>query len=213
MGIGALTMARATGVIFRSEFPRYIYRRMTLEQTGGRNIRVHMLAEILAQGCANISALAIPGFMMAVNGHAPISGWEIAGAGLWLAAYILESTADMQKLRFTARHKIGVCDGGLWRYSRHPNYFAEWLVWTGLVTASVPSWLALRDIEALPVWLSLGVGAAGASVMMYITLVYLTGAVPAEYYSVKKRAGYRQYQETMNRFFPWLPNDSRNIPD
>jgi steroid 5-alpha reductase family enzyme len=44
-----------------------------------------------------------------------------------------------------------------------------------------------------------------ASVMLYITLVYLTGAIPAEYYSVKKRPGYKAYQEQTNRFFPWFP--------
>jgi steroid 5-alpha reductase family enzyme len=41
--------------------------------------------------------------------------------------------------------------------------------------------------------------------MMYVTLVYLTGAIPAEYYSVRKRADYKRYQETTNMFFPWFP--------
>jgi steroid 5-alpha reductase family enzyme len=40
---------------------------------------------------------------------------------------------------------------------------------------------------------------------MYVTLVYLTGAIPAEYYSVRKRAAYKRYQETTNMFFPWFP--------
>lgn len=47
---------------------------------------------------------------------------------------------------------------------------------------------------------------AAASLMMYITLVYLTGAFPAEYYSAKKRSDYKRYQETTNRFFPGFPN-------
>ncbi len=51
----------------------------------------------------------------------------------------------------------------------------------------------------------LGVGALGASVTMFITLVYLAGAKPAEHYSVKKRQGYVQYQKTTNMFFPWFP--------
>ncbi len=205
MGVGALTMARTTGVIFRTEFPRYQYRRMTFEASGEGGMRFHMLAEIMAQGFANMSVLALPGFMMAVNASDTISGWEIAGVCLWLVAYILESTADLQKLRFIAKNKGGVCNVGLWRYSRHPNYFSEWLVWTGLVTASIPSWLALRGSEALHVWITMGLGAAGASAMMYITLVYLTGAIPSEYYSVRKRPEYRRYQETTNMFFPWFP--------
>lgn len=207
MGLGALTMARTTGVIFKTEFPRYIYRRMTLEAEGGRWMRLHMLAEILAQGFANMSVLALPGFMMAINGSDTLSAWEIAGLGLWLTAYVLESTADLQKLRFMANHKGGVCNVGLWRYSRHPNYFSEWLVWTGLVTAAVPSWLVLQDSESFGVWIGLGLGAAGASAMMYITLVHLTGAIPAEYYSVRKRPEYARYQATTNRFFPWFPKN------
>ncbi len=205
MGIGALTMAKTTGVIFKTEFPRYQYRRMQLAGEGEKNTRFHMLAEILAQGFANASVLALPGFMIAVNRHPQFYGWELIGICIWLVAYILESTADFQKLRFISRNQGGVCNVGLWRYSRHPNYFSEWLVWSGIVIAAVPSWLALGPYESRFVWGVLGLGAAGASVMLYITLVYLTGAKPAEYYSVRKRPEYKRYQETTSMFFPWFP--------
>jgi steroid 5-alpha reductase family enzyme len=209
MGLGALTMARATGVIYKTEFPRYVYRRMILEESDGARVKFHSLAEIMSQGFANMSVLALPGFMLAVNGSGLFSVWEIAGLGIWLLAYILESIADAQKMLFIAKNKRGVCDIGLWRYSRHPNYFSEWLVWTGLAIASIPSWLALQNFEILAIWIVLGVGALGASVMLYITLNYLTGAIPAEYYSVRKRAEYKNYQETTNRFFPWFPKNPR----
>lgn len=205
MGIGALTMARTTGVIFKTEFPRYAYRRMELERAGESRTRFHMLAEILAQGFANASVLALPGFLMAVNGSGEMSSWEVAGICIWLTAYVLESTADLQKLKFLSHNKGGVCNVGLWRYSRHPNYFSEWLVWTGIVIAAMPSWLALRLVEPGYVWVVLGVGSVAASLMMYVTLVYLTGAIPSEYYSVRKRPEYRRYQETTNMFFPWFP--------
>ena len=207
MGIGALTVAKTTGVIFKTEFPRYVYRRMQLAEEDEEKVRFHMMAEILAQGFANASVLALPGFLMAVNDQAEFHSWEVAGICLWLLAYILESTADLQKLKFVARNKGGVCNVGLWRFSRHPNYFSEWLVWTGIVVAAVPSWLLLRHSEPLYVWLVLGIGAAAASLMMYITLVYLTGAVPAEYYSVRKRPGYKRYQDTTSMFFPWFPKE------
>lgn len=205
MGIGALTMARKTGVIFKTEFPRYEYRRMTLQAEGDRGARRHMLAEILAQGLANASVLALPGFFLAVNARSGLSAWEVAGIGIWLTAYVLESTADVQKLRFIAANQGGVCNVGLWKYSRHPNYFAEWLVWTGIVVAAVPSWWGLQASSSGLTWIVLGAGGAAASLMMYITLVYLTGAVPAEYFSVRKRPDYRRYQDTTNRFFPWFP--------
>ncbi|QSP95609.1 DUF1295 domain-containing protein [Marinobacter salinisoli] len=205
MGLGAVTMGMKTGVIFQHEFPRYVYRRMMLEQSGSSHIKAHSLAEIMAQGFANASVLALPGFMLAVNASDSVSWWEVAGLCIWLTAYALESTADLQKLRFMANNKGGVCNVGLWRFSRHPNYFAEWLVWTGLVVAAVPSWLALADSEATLVWAVMGLGALGASAVMYTTLVYLTGATPAEYYSVRKRPDYARYQQQTNMFFPWFP--------
>jgi steroid 5-alpha reductase family enzyme len=205
MGIGALTMARSTGVIFKTEFPRYVYRRMELSGQSESRIRVNMLSEIIAQGLANASVLAIPGFMIAINGKNQIHPLEIAGICIWTVAYVLESTADLQKMKFTASKSGGVCNAGLWRYSRHPNYFSEWLVWTGIVIAAVPSWMSLYGSEPTYVLAALGVGGAGASLMMYITLVYLTGAIPAEYYSIRKRADYKRYQETTNMFFPWFP--------
>ncbi len=205
MGIGALTMARTTGVIIRTEFPRYTYRRMELSLKGESGIRLHMGAEILAQGFANASVLAIPGFLMAVNSDGQLHLLELAGVLVWFIAYLLESTADLQKLNFISKNKGGVCNVGLWRYSRHPNYFAEWLVWTGIVIASIPSWLALQGGDVDFASAVLGIGGLGASVMMYITLVYLTGAIPSEYYSVRKRQEYKHYQETTNMFFPWFP--------
>ncbi|MFT6904142.1 MAG: steroid 5-alpha reductase family enzyme [Oleiphilaceae bacterium] len=204
MGIGALVMANKTGVIFKTEFPRYNYRRMMLEQSGSKHINAHLLAEILAQGFANITVLALPGFLIATNSSESISSLEIIGICIWLAAYLFESVADGQKLLFISKNKSGVCNIGLWKYSRHPNYFAEWLVWTGLVIAASPSWLALSSSEALLVWVCLGVGTLSASFMMYLTLVHLTGATPAEYYSVRKRKEYKDYQDKTNMFFPWF---------
>lgn len=205
MGVGAIALARSTGVIFQTEFPRYVYRRMQLSGQGERRIRFHIVAEIMAQGLANASVLAIPGFMIAVNGQSEIHLLEVAGICVWIIAYVLESTADLQKKKFMARNRGAVCDVGLWRYSRHPNYFSEWLVWTGIVIAAVPSLMNLYATEPTYVSAALAIGAAGASLMMYITLVYLTGAIPAEYYSVRKRADYKRYQETTNMFFPWFP--------
>jgi steroid 5-alpha reductase family enzyme len=95
-----------------------------------------------------------------------------------------------------------VCNVGLWRYSRHPNYFAEWMVWNALVIAAIPSWLARSGQDGSLVWILLGLGLLFVSRIMYYTLVHYTGARPAEYYSVQKRPEYRAYQETTNMFFP-----------
>jgi len=207
MGLGALSLARATGMIFEREFPRYSYRRMVLEQSGTRHVGLQMQVDVLTQGFANMSVLALPAFLIATNKSTSISGWEILGLGIWGLAYTLESVADAQKMAFISKPKNrgAVCNVGLWRYSRHPNYFSEWLVWSGVALASGPSWMALRAVEWPLIWWVSGLGVLGACLMMYLTLVYLTGAIPSEYYSVQKRPDYAAYQNTTNIFFPWFP--------
>ena len=156
MGIGAVTMAKATGVIFKYEFPRYKYRRTMLEEQGSKHVDAHMLGEAVAQGFANMTVLALPGFLIANSALGGMSGWEIAGLALWAIAYLTESIADGQKMWFISKNPKGVCNIGLWKYSRHPNYFSEWLVWTGLVVATVPSWLAHAASEIPLIWIGQG---------------------------------------------------------
>lgn len=205
MGIGAIGLGLKTGVIFNTEFPRYEYRKMLMSQEGNKYLKFHIVSEIMVQGFANMSVLALPAFMVAINPTASISTIEIVGMTIWAIAYMLESVADAQKLVFISKNEGGVCNIGLWKYSRHPNYFAEWLVWTGVVVASIPSWLALQSIESSLVWIFQGFGAILASVMLYVTLNFLTGVKPAEYYSAKKRPGYKAYQKNTSPFFPWFP--------
>ncbi|MDG1489153.1 MAG: DUF1295 domain-containing protein, partial [Actinomycetota bacterium] len=163
--------------------------------------------EAITQGLANASFLSLPIFVIASNKSLEISVLEVVGLVVWFMAFLLESVADFQKTNFLrAMKKIGkrqeVCNVGLWRYCRHPNYFCEWMVWNGFVIASIPSWLALKSEVSSVVWFSLALALLFTSRLMYITLVYETGAVPSEYFSLEKRPGYKRYQETTNRFFP-----------
>jgi steroid 5-alpha reductase family enzyme len=192
---------------FRTEFPRYQYQRLRWERQGVSNIPLMMQVEALVQGFANMSFLAFPAFLIASNTGGGIHALEIVGLLLWVGAFAMESVADMQKLAFLREMKQRglknqVCNVGLWRYSRHPNYFAEWMVWNALVIAAVPSWLARYGQDNIAVWVLLGLGLVNVSRLMYITLVHYTGAKPAEYFSVRKRPDYKAYQQTTNRFFP-----------
>ncbi len=205
MGFGALKMWRLG--LLKKEFARYEYQKRRWQKAGKTNTPLVMQVEAILQGLANASFLAFPAFIIAANPTATISIFEVIGLAMWLGAFALESVADMQKLNFlkqmkTLGEKNKVCNVGLWKYSRHPNYFAEWMVWNGLVIAAIPSWLALYQQESLIIWGLLGAGLLFASKLMYTTLVYYTGAVPAEYYSVQKRPEYKTYQQTTNIFFP-----------
>ena len=205
MGFGALKMWKLG--MLKTELPRYEYQKRRWQKAGKKNTALAMQVEAILQGLANASFLAIPAFIIAANPNATISILEIVGIAVWLGAFLMESVADMQKLTFLKNmKKLGeknkVCNVGLWKYSRHPNYFGEWMVWNGLIIASIPSWIALYQQESIFIWGLLGAGLLFVSRIMYTTLVYHTGAVPAEYYSVQRRPEYKSYQQTTNIFFP-----------
>ncbi len=87
-----------------------------------------------------------------------------------------------------------MCDLGLWRWSRHPNYFFEWF-----------GWLAYPVIALSPdyVW---GLATLLAPVFMYWILVYVTGIPPLEQQMLRSRGDrYRDYQLRTSRFFPLPP--------
>lgn len=205
MGLGALHMWHNGWL--KTEFPRYQYQRRRWEKSGKINNKLVMQVDILLQALANASFLAIPAFIIAVNPNPEISILEWLGLLVWLLAFLMESVADSQKLKYLKRikqtgGKNQVCDVGLWAYSRHPNYFAEWMVWNGLIIASLSSWYQLLSTQDLLLWVLVALGLLIVSRVMYSTLVYYTGAVPSEYYSAQKRPAYRDYQKTTNRFFP-----------
>ena len=208
MGLGALQLWQKG--YMKKEFPRYQYQRGRWERAGKTNIPLAMQIDALVQGLANATFLALPAFIIGANTNPTFSTIEIVGLVLWGMAYAFESIADAQKIRFLRKmsglgEKRKVCDVGLWQYSRHPNYFGEWMVWNALVLASVPSWLVLAEREPLVIWLLLGLGLFFVSRLMYLSLVYLTGAVPSEYYSLQKRPDYKAYTERVNMFFPGRP--------
>ena len=205
MGMGALKMWRMG--LLKKEFPRYQYQRRRWEKDGKTNVQLALQVDAISQGLANASFLALPVLIIASNNSPQFSLFEVAGLVIWVLAFAMETVADMQKLAFLQDMKKQgkqrqVCNVGLWRYCRHPNYFAEWMVWNGLVIAAIPSWLALQNAESTLIWGLLGAGLLFTSRMMYSTLVYVTGAVPSEYYSAQKRPDYTAYQHCTNRFFP-----------
>jgi steroid 5-alpha reductase family enzyme len=210
MGLGALKMWHMG--LLKKEFPRYQYQRRRWKKSGKTNVQLALQVDAISQGLANASFLALPVFIVASNTSSKLSGFELAGLIIWGLAFAMETLADIQKLAFLQEMKKQgkqrqVCNVGLWRFCRHPNYFAEWMVWNGLIIAAIPSWWVLQSAESTMVWGLLGAGLLFTSRMMYSTLVHLTGAVPSEYYSARKRPDYITYQQRTNRFFPGPPRE------
>lgn len=121
------------------------------------------------------------------------------GLVIAVVALLGEFLADQQLARFRANsaNRGGVCQQGLWRYSRHPNYFFEWLYWF--------------SYAAFAVGAPHGAWAWVGPVMMYLFLRYITGVPFAERSSLRSRGeAYRHYQKTTSVFFPWKPQRERN---
>ena len=212
MGLGALKFWQQG--FLEKEFPRYQYQRVLWKKEDKENTALALQVDAISQGLANASFLALPVFLIASNHSEKFSLIELAGLVIFILAFIMESIADYQKLAFlTKMKKEGkqkqVCNVGLWKFCRHPNYFAEWMVWNGILIAAIPSLLSIDPLRINlfgnnyndGLWLSL-LCLVYASWAMYKTLVYTTGAVPSEYYSAQKRPGYKEYQKQTNRFFP-----------
>jgi steroid 5-alpha reductase family enzyme len=141
-----------------------------------------------------IALLSVPFVLVFINGEPGLGGFEYAGVLLWFVAMLGESVADGQLNRFRAdpANQGKTCRVGLWRYSRHPNYFCEWSVWVAYFVYALGSpggWMAVY-----------------APALMYLFLTKVTGIKATEEHAVRSRGeDYREYQRTTNAFFPWRP--------
>lgn len=146
---------------------------------------------------ASVVLLGLPFLLPALNPAVRFHPLEIAGALLWLAALAGEAVADAQLAAFKRdpANQGRVCAAGLWRYSRHPNYFFEWLVWVAFFLFALGSpwgWLAI----------------IGPASILFL-LLRVTGIPLTEEQAVRSKGdAYRRYQQTTSAFVPWFPRAS-----
>lgn len=142
---------------------------------------------------------ALPILIVARHTAEQWTAWDAVGVLIWCVSVGNTVLADRQLARFKRRPESRgkTCREGGWRYSRHPNYFFEWLHWWSYVALSVgaPSW-----------WLTL----LAPAVMLYF-LLKVTGIPPTEAQALASRGeDYRQYQRTTSAFVPWFPKKEAN---
>ncbi|HEY4144564.1 DUF1295 domain-containing protein [Pinirhizobacter sp.] len=139
-----------------------------------------------------VGLFALPFLGVAANPASSV-GACIVAAVIWLGSVGGEIVADNQLARFRAEpsNEGRTCDQGLWRYSRHPNYFFEWLHWFTYAALAVGS----------PLWWL----AFAGPVVMYLFLRYLSGVPFTEAQALRSRGEeYRDYQRRTPMFFPWF---------
>jgi steroid 5-alpha reductase family enzyme len=180
----------------------YILRRVLSEPEDGRYTRLRAEWGAAAQrrlfffyqAQAVLAALfALPVWVAAADARPGWGARELAAVGIWLVAVLGETLADRQLARFRAdpATRGRTCTAGLWRYSRHPNYFFEWLHWWTYVVLALGAPLA---------WLTL----VGPALMLFF-LLKVTGVPATEARALVSRPDYAEYQRTTSAFIPWFP--------
>ncbi|BCS34342.1 membrane protein [Luteitalea sp. TBR-22] len=173
-----------------AEHPHEDSRYAALRAHWGTAANAKMLGFFQVQAVAAL-ILSVPFALVALNptpGFAPL---EWVGVAVTLIGLAGEATADAQLARFRANpaNKGRVCQDGLWAWSRHPNYFFEWIIWCGFgifALGSPQGWLGLHVIP-----------------LMFYVMRYGTGVPYAEASSLRSRGdAYREYQRTTNTFIP-----------
>ncbi len=167
------------------------YRQLRIQWASGFGAR---MAGFFQMQALSVAVLSAPFLLACLNPAPGLRPPELAGTALWLAALSGEALADAQLAAFKRdpANRGRVCDAGLWRYSRHPNYFCEWLIWVAyfvFACASPGGWIALLS-PACILWL----------------LLRVTGIPMTEEQTLRtKGEAYRRYQRTTSAFIPWFP--------
>lgn len=138
----------------------------------------------------SVLLLSLPFFLISRDGNG-WGMWEWIGLVVTIGALIGETISDRQMDRFKEQNDDpkAVCREGLWKYSRHPNYFFEFVIWLGfflLACGSAWGWVTIY-----------------APACILFLLLRVTGIPPTEASAVKRKGdAYRRYQETTSPFIP-----------
>lgn len=162
------------------------------ERHGQRFAIVSFFTVFLLQGVVMLIVSLPIQAAMTVEAKMTLGAFDWLGCAVWFVGLMFEAGGDWQLARFkaNAENKGRVLDSGFWRYTRHPNYFGDFMIWWGL-------WLV-----------SLGAGKAWWTVIgpaiMSVFLMKVSGVTLLEK-NLKKKPGYESYVRRTNAFFPWFP--------
>jgi len=185
-----LTLYLLTDRILKAE--REDGRYQMLRQKWGDSAQVWLFVFFQAQAFF-VVAFAIPFYVVAQN-PLPLGWLDGLGVAIWIIAMGGETLADLQLSRHRAdpANQGKTCRSGLWRYSRHPNYFFEWLHWWSYVFLGLGS-----------AWWYL---APSAAMFMLFLLFFITGIPYTEQRAIVSRGqDYIDYQNETCVFIPWFP--------
>ncbi len=182
-------LARNAG---HGEDPRYAAMR---RGHGARFWWVSLFTVFLLQA-ALAWAISLP-VQLAVLRGGPLGWLDGVAVGVWLTGFVFETVGDLQLTRFRADpgNRGRALDTGLWRYTRHPNYFGDALLWWGF---------GLLGVAAGAPWTLF------APALMTFLLVKVSGVALLEKDIAERRPAYRDYLARTSAFIPWWPRPARS---
>jgi steroid 5-alpha reductase family enzyme len=147
-----------------------------------------------------LTILSIPFALMTQNIYPFFSTFEVYGLLIWMGGVIGEAIADHQLNEFKMNRVDSgeVCAIGLWKYSRHPNYFFEWIVWIGF---------SIMAFSAPYGWL----GLISPLLMLYLLLKATGIPLTEAHLEQTKGEAYRDYQAGTSPFFPWFSFTKKSV--
>jgi steroid 5-alpha reductase family enzyme len=172
------------------EDPRYTRIR---EKWSGDSTGTLFLMMFIFQGLL-IIIVSLPIFFVNYGSYAYWTSLEFIGMLIWLIGVGGEYLADKQLAEFKKHpeNQGQVCKKGLWRFSRHPNYFFDFLVWIGFFLFALPAYG--------------GIFAVISPVVMLLLFLKVSGIPPSEEQALASKGElYRDYQQSTSAFFPWFP--------
>ncbi|MFJ7956470.1 DUF1295 domain-containing protein [Streptomyces sp. NPDC096319] len=177
------------------EDPRYA--RMLDRARGNRSLYALRTVYLLQGGLVWLVSLPVQVASLAPR---PLDATAGAGLALWAAGVFFEATGDHQLARFKAdpANKGRIMDRGLWSWTRHPNYFGDFLVWWGLYLTACVSWQSALLTLVSPL-------------VMSGLLVFGSGKRLLENH-MAQRPGYAEYRARTSGFFPRPPRRTARPP-
>jgi steroid 5-alpha reductase family enzyme len=193
MGLWSIRLAYFLTKRISSHHPQEDTRYAQLRAEYGASYKKRFLYFFMMQA-VSISFLTLPAIFVFNNMNESLHILEYLGLFLFAVSLAGESIADQQMNAFKSNpaNKGKVCNVGLWKYSRHPNYFFESCIWFSFyvfMLATPGLWWAIY-----------------APLTILFLLLKVTGVPPSESQSLKSRGdAYREYQQKTSVFFPWFP--------
>ena len=138
--------------------------------------------------------ISVPIIVVAMAQNQAISAFILAGSIVWLIGFVFESIGDYQLMLFIKhkQNKSDIMQTGLWKYTRHPNYFGEVLVWWGIFIMVLP--------------LEYGIWTIISPITISFLLLYVSG-IPMLEAKYKDHQAFQDYKKRTSAFFPMLPKN------